>query len=68
LPGAGWRSYDPTNRITAGFDLIQVAIARHPAQIIPLSGSWAGGPDDYLGMEVKVNIHKLGKIPEFASP
>ena len=21
LPGAGWRNYDPTNRITAGFDL-----------------------------------------------
>ena len=68
LPGAGWRSYDPTNRNTAGFDLIQVAIARHPAQIIPLSGSWTGGPDDYLGMEVKVNINNLGKIPEFASP
>ncbi|MEL6320582.1 MAG: transglutaminase family protein [Cyanobacteria bacterium J06626_14] len=65
LPGAGWRSYDPTNRITTGFDLIQVAIARHPGQVIPLSGSWAGKPDDYLGMEVKVNIHKLGNIPEF---
>ncbi|MGF1522269.1 MAG: transglutaminase domain-containing protein [Leptolyngbyaceae cyanobacterium] len=65
LPGAGWRSYDPTNRITAGFDLIQVAIARHPGQVIPLSGSWTGKPDDYLGMDVNVNIHKLGNIPEF---
>lgn len=67
LPGAGWRSYDPTNKITAGFDLIQVAIARHPGQVIPLSGSWAGNPDDYLGMDVSVNIQKLGTLPQFES-
>jgi transglutaminase-like putative cysteine protease len=65
LPGAGWRSYDPTNQITAGFDLIQVAIARHPAQVLPLSGSWFGQADDYLGIDVKVTIRKLGTIPDF---
>jgi transglutaminase-like putative cysteine protease len=65
LPGAGWRTYDPTNRITAGFDLIRVAIARHPQQIIPLSGSWFGNAEDYLGMEVSVKIQKLGTLPEF---
>ncbi len=65
LPGAGWRSYDPTNRIKEGFELIQVGIARHPAQIIPLSGVWYGDADDYLGMEVEVNIRKLGIVPEF---
>lgn len=65
LPGAGWRAYDPTNRITAGFDLIRVAIARHPGQVIPLSGSWFGETDDYLGMDVNVAIRKLGMLPEF---
>jgi transglutaminase-like putative cysteine protease len=65
LPGAGWRNYDPTNQITAGFDLIRVAIARHPRQVIPLSGSWFGEAQDYLGMEVKVTIRKLGTLPEF---
>ncbi|GAP98552.1 transglutaminase family protein [Leptolyngbya sp. NIES-2104] len=65
LPGAGWRAYDPTNRITAGFDLIRVAIARHPGQVIPLSGSWFGESDDYLGMDVNVSIRKLGMVPEF---
>ena len=35
LPGAGWMHYDPTNRITAGYDLIPVAIARHPGQAVP---------------------------------
>ncbi len=65
LPGAGWRAYDPTNRITAGFDLIRVAIARHPGQVIPLSGSWFGDAQDYLGMDVNVTIRKLGTLPEF---
>ncbi|MGH2415125.1 MAG: transglutaminase-like domain-containing protein, partial [Microcystaceae cyanobacterium] len=65
LPGAGWRSYDPTNQITAGFDLIRVAIARHPGQVIPLAGSWFGDAQDYLGMDVKVVIRKLGTLPEF---
>jgi transglutaminase-like putative cysteine protease len=65
LPGAGWRAYDPTNRITTGFDLVRVAIARHPGQVIPLSGSWFGDAQDYLGLDVKVSIRKLGTLPEF---
>jgi transglutaminase-like putative cysteine protease len=65
LPGAGWRAYDPTNCLTTGFDLIRVAIARHPGQVIPLSGSWFGEAQDYLGMDVKVTIRKVGSLPEF---
>lgn len=65
LPGAGWLPYDPTNRITAGFDLIPVAIARHPGQAVPLAGSWFGNPGDYLGMKVDVSVRKLGFIPAF---
>jgi len=57
--------YDPTNQITAGFDLIPAAIARHPGQVIPLTGSWFGDAQDYLGMEVNVTIRKLGTLPEF---
>lgn len=65
LPGAGWRTYDPTNRLTAGFELMRVATARHPGQVIPLLGSWFGEAEDYLGMDVNVTICKLGTIPEF---
>jgi transglutaminase-like putative cysteine protease len=65
LPGAGWRHYDPTNQITEGFDLIPVAIARHPGQVMPLSGAWYGQPDDYLGMTVTVNVHKIATRPGF---
>jgi len=64
LPGAGWLHYDPTNRISGGTDLIPVAIARHPAQAVPLQGSWFGNAGDYLGMSVKVAIRKLKTLSE----
>jgi transglutaminase-like putative cysteine protease len=62
LPGAGWLDYDPTNQINAGFDLIPVAVARHPAQAIPLQGSWFGDAKDYQGMSIEVAVHKIGEI------
>ncbi|MCP3466901.1 MULTISPECIES: transglutaminase family protein [unclassified Bradyrhizobium] len=62
LPGAGWLDYDPTNQINAGFDLIPVAVARHPGQAIPLEGSWFGDAGDYKGMSIKVAVHKIGEI------
>ena len=64
LPGAGWMHYDPTNRISAGYDLIAVAIGRHPGQAVPLAGSWAGKPQDYLGMSVNVTVRKLGDVSD----
>jgi transglutaminase-like putative cysteine protease len=65
LPGAGWLDYDPTNQINSGFDLIPVAFARHPGLAIPLTGSWFGEAKDYLGMSIKVTVHKIG---EFRDP
>jgi transglutaminase-like putative cysteine protease len=64
LPGAGWMDYDPTNHISAGFDLIPVAVARHPGQAVPLAGSWSGNPEDYLGMSVRVAVRKLGDLAD----
>jgi len=59
LPGAGWVHCDPTNRASGGFELIPVATARHPAQAIPLQGSWFGAASDYVGMNVNVSIKKI---------
>ena len=64
LPGAGWMHYDPTNRINAGYDLIPVAIARHPGQAVPLAGSWFGKAQDYLGMSVNVAVRKLSDVSD----
>jgi transglutaminase-like putative cysteine protease len=56
LPGAGWVEFDPTNALVGGRNLIRVAVARDPKQAIPLAGSFTGKPDDFLGMEVQVEI------------
>lgn len=56
LPGAGWVAYDPTNGRVGGANLIRVAVARDPAQAIPMSGTYAGRPDDFLGLEVEVVV------------
>ncbi len=56
LPGAGWMEFDPTNGIVGNHDLIRVAIARDPAQAVPLWGSWMGFPSDSLGLSVDVQV------------
>ena len=56
LPGAGWIEYDPTNAIIGGEALIRVAVTRDPSQASPISGSYDGELNDYLGMEVKVAV------------
>ena len=56
LPGAGWVEFDPTNGIVGSRDLIRVAVARDPAQAVPLSGSYRGGPADFRDMRVQVNV------------
>jgi transglutaminase-like putative cysteine protease len=56
LPSGGWAEFDPTNGIVGNRDLIRVAIVRDPVQAIPLSGTWSGGSDDYLGMDVEVQV------------
>ena len=56
LPGAGWVEFDPTNAIVGNRDLIRVAVARDPAQAVPLSGSYFGAADDFLDMTVEVGV------------
>lgn len=67
LPGAGWLDYDPTNQLSAGFNLIPVAVARHPAQAMPLIGAWFGDANDYEGMSVKVSVSKMGEVADVSA-
>ncbi|TIX39796.1 MAG: transglutaminase family protein, partial [Mesorhizobium sp.] len=62
LPGAGWVEFDPTNGIVGNRDLIRVAVARHPGQAIPLSGSYCGSASNFLGMTVEVKVVKEAGI------
>ncbi len=56
VPGAGWITFDPTNRSVGGFNLIPVAVARHIRQAIPVAGSFVGMTDAFQGMSVEVRV------------
>jgi transglutaminase-like putative cysteine protease len=68
LPGAGWVEFDPTNGIVGSRDLIRVGVARDPSQAKPLTGSFIGAREDYLGMtvEVRVTRENAREPPELA--
>jgi len=60
LPGAGWVPFDPTNNLRAGTaQLIRVGVARDPKQAAPISGSWFGPADAYLGLSASVQVSRV---------
>jgi transglutaminase-like putative cysteine protease len=56
LPGAGWITFDPTNRGVGGFNLIPVAVGRVIAQVMPMTGTFLGMTDACQGMSVEVQV------------
>jgi transglutaminase-like putative cysteine protease len=56
VPGAGWITFDPTNRSVGGANLIPVAVARGIQQAMPVSGSFVGMTDAFAGMTVEVAV------------
>jgi transglutaminase-like putative cysteine protease len=56
VPGAGWISFDPTNRQTGGFNLIPVAVARDLAQAMPVSGTFTAPDNDAARLIVDVRV------------
>lgn len=59
LPGAGWVPFDPTNNLLGGNQLIRVGVARDPSLAAPVSGSWYGASDAYLGMDASVLVRRV---------
>jgi transglutaminase-like putative cysteine protease len=56
LPSCGWVEFDPTNGIVGNRDLVRVAVARDPMQATPLCGSWTGDAEDFIDMQVEVEL------------
>ena len=56
VPGAGWITFDPTNRGVGGSNLIPVAVARDIAEAMPVAGSFIGMTDAFQGMSVEVVV------------
>jgi transglutaminase-like putative cysteine protease len=59
LPGAGWVPFDPTNNLLGGSQHIRVGVARDPRQAAPVTGSWYGQPDAYLGLTATVQVRRV---------
>lgn len=57
VPGAGWITFDPTNRSVGGYNLIPVAVGRDIHQIMPVSGSFVGMTDAFHEMVVTVSVN-----------
>ena len=56
VPGAGWITFDTTNRSVGGANLIPVAVVRDISQAVPVAGSFVGASDALLGMTVEVSV------------
>ena len=56
VPGAGWITFDPTNRSVGGFNLIPVAVGRHIRQTMPVVGSFIGDAKSFERMDVRVDV------------
>ena len=63
LPGAGWIDYDPTNSIVGNRNLIRVAVAWSPDQVLPLWGTFEGPANSFLGMDVTVSVTEEAPEP-----
>ncbi len=59
VSGAGWISFDPTNRSVGGSNLIPVAVARDIRQAMPVSGSFVGNSDAFKRMEVEIHVTSI---------
>lgn len=56
VPGAGWITFDPTNRSVGSFNLIPVAVARDIGQAMPVVGSFGGATNAFTGMSGEVTV------------
>lgn len=59
VPGAGWISFDPTNRAMGSANLIPVAVARHIMQVAPVSGSFDSQNGGLANMGVSIRVEEV---------
>jgi transglutaminase-like putative cysteine protease len=59
IPGAGWITFDPTNRSMGGANLIPVAVVRDIRHAVPVAGNFTGRSGAFLKMDVQVEVKEL---------
>ena len=65
-PEAGWVDFDPTSGRVGPDGLIRVAVADHPRDAVPIQGAFMGSSDDFLGMQVDVDVRTAAAVPTAA--
>jgi transglutaminase-like putative cysteine protease len=63
LPGAGWVDFDPTNNIVGNRNLIRVAVAWDPRQVLPLWGSFTSSSASSDSMTIEVSVTDESSAP-----
>ena len=61
LPGAGWKGFDPTSGIMTGAQHVTVGVSRNPENAAPISGSFQGPPNSFLGIQVDVTVVEVDR-------
>jgi len=56
LPCAGWTAFDPTHARLGSANLVAAAVGRCNAQIMPVTGGYAGAAEDFMEMDVRVSV------------
>jgi transglutaminase-like putative cysteine protease len=59
VPGAGWITFDPTNRSMGGANLVPVAVVRDIMHAVPVAGTFIGRSGAFLGMDVLVDVKEF---------
>ncbi len=65
-PEAGWVDLDPTSGRIGPEGLIRIAVVEHPGDASPIQGVYVGAANDFLHMQVEVEIS--ASVPNSMSP
>lgn len=65
LPSHGWFGFDPTLGKNTSHKHIVVGVSSHPRGVMPISGTYSGPRECYLGMKVSVTIEPLAMRGSF---
>ena len=68
LPEIGWTGYDPTLGVATSGHHVVTGVSNHPRGVMPVSGTFFGDKDCYLGMSVAVQTERLAHAPNPQPP
>ena len=66
-PEAGWVDFDPTSGRIGPDGLVRIAVAEHPRDASPIQGVYHGAADDFLDMQVEVQVRSAQPEPSSLS-